>query len=150
MFAYGCTCAFGAVLLAVAAVRQGGPQLLPGNRWVTFAVFMLFAAPYAFKFQYRPQYDVLAEHRWRPVLSVTATRIAIARTILAGAIVGLAASFLWIAWTKSLLALYICLCQMALLSGLYNALHWGFRAENLFTPRIARVLWFPFSGRWPR
>jgi hypothetical protein len=150
MFVYGCACALGSTLGAITVFRYGGLPPNLHNNWALYVIFVWFVLPYAFKSQFIPQYYIPLEDRWQPVLSVTRTRILLARWLLGLALLSLVGFVIWVALAKSLLSLSMSLCQLGFLSGIYQAMHWGFRAENLFPPRLARIVWFPLGEHWPR
>jgi hypothetical protein len=148
-FWYGC---FGALFSLGWYVAAGmGRAAIPSNVWVIEAVFVLHAAAALATFHRAPVLPA-----WRPVLSVTPSRVRLAKTLLALSIMNFVAclgAFIF-AVVRGDLALenktvFLVLTSFLLQNTIYIAVHWALRPENLFSASFLRAISNPLGLLFP-
>jgi hypothetical protein len=144
-FWYGCLGTLCAFAWYIAAIL--GFPTMPTSVWVAEAVFALHGCAALATF-----HRTTMRPAWQPVLSVTAGRIALARSLFGLSIVNFLVCFglFLVAEIRGNVALgnegaALILTSFLLLNTIYIAIHWAFRPENLFSASFLRLISNPLE-----
>ena len=146
VFIYGCLSLIVSIVWLGAAVLSANIHSV--SLWLAEGLFILHGCVLVLTFHRRPG-TVL----WLPVLRITSQRIKAAQAIL------LVTALNMIGWLTAIFVLALqnykaqaewalspFLASAALLSGVYIALHWAFRPENLFPRAFLTFAGNPFGA----